>query len=406
MNLIQDIKIHSSHIFTHLASVTGEKFDTRRNVKAWFRSDKHPSAKFYRNATGEYFYLDFAGESLDCIAMWATAYNVTNSEACKQIANFLQLQTTPPPPPVTHHHPEPPKAKQYLEVSELVSSCNPKHYPNNNLVRWLGTIVGNNIATDVALRHYVGTANKTIYGAGATVFWCVDGSGVRYAKVVQYDPTTGKRNRDFEKPFLQPKHHNGKGLSPCFFGEHLIQDAPAEQIICIVESEKTALVCSVFCPSFLWLASGGTNAITADKVECLKGRTVYLVVDSDSDGRAGYQRASQKLTKAGVQNKLIDLFPDRNDKTDLCDYIVSELQKLNTPPQPPQTVQNNAIPPTASNNTIPKELSENQAFSTFAGKFGFEVVSSEYCPDWETARKRFWGDKVGLDSQNVNKVSL
>jgi hypothetical protein len=71
MNLIQDIKIHSFHIFTHLANVLGTTFDTRKNVKAWFRSDKHPSVKFYRGATGEYFYHDFAGESLDCIAMWA-----------------------------------------------------------------------------------------------------------------------------------------------------------------------------------------------------------------------------------------------------------------------------------------------------------------------------------------------
>jgi hypothetical protein len=101
-------------------------------------------------------------------------------------------------------------------------------------------------------------------------------------------------------------------------------------------------------------------------------------VDSDSDGRAGYQRASQKLTKAGVQNKLIDLFPDRNDKTDLCDYIVSELQKLNTPPQPPQppqTVQNNAIPPTASNNAIPTELSENQAFNALLTALDLEVIN-------------------------------
>ncbi len=395
MNLIQDIKIHSFHIFTHLANVLGTTFDTRRNVKAWFRSDKHPSVKFYKNATGEYFYLDFAGESFDCIGMWATAYNVTNSEACKQIANFLQLQTTPDPPPPTHHEPEPPKPKQYLDVSELVSSCNPKHYLNNNLVKWLGTIVGNDVATDVALRYYVGTSHKTIYGAGATVFWCVDGSGVRYAKVVQYDPATGKRNRDFEKPFLQPKHHNGKGLSPCFFGEHLIQDAPAEQIICIVESEKTALLCSIVLPSFLWISSSGANGITIEKMQSLKSRTVYLVVDSDTDGRKGYQRANEKLTKAGVQTKIVDLFPNRNDKTDLCDFIVSEQQA-----QPEQYATPQPPPPP------PKELSENQAFSTFAGKYGFEVVSSEYCPDWETARKRFWGDKVGFDSQNVNKVSL
>jgi hypothetical protein len=369
MNLIQDIKIHSFYIFTHLANVLGTTFDTRKNVKAWFRSDKHPSVKFYRGATGEYFYHDFAGESLDCIAMWATAYNVTNSEACKQIAAFLQLQKTPPPPP---HKPEPTKAKQYLEVGEMVSSCNPKHYPQNNLVKWLGTILGKDVATNVALLYYVGTANKTIYGAGATVFWCVDGSGVRYAKVVQYDPTSGKRNRDFEKPFLQPKHHNGKGLSPCFFGEHLIQYAPQSQIVCIVESEKTALLCSIVLPSFLWISSGGANGITIEKMQSLKGRTVYLVVDSDTDGRNGYQRANEKLTKAGIQTKMVDLFPNRNDKTDLCDFIVSELQSQISPQnEPKQTTSHNA--------TLPKEIAENQAVKLLVEKLGLDVVSVTYC---------------------------
>ena len=368
MNLIKNIKIHSFHIFTHLASVLGTTFDTRRNVKAWFRLDKHPSVRFYRGVTGEYFYHDFAGESLDCIAMWAIVYNVTNGEACKQIAAFLQLQTTPPPPPPPHRHePEPPKVKQYIEIPELVSSCNPKHYQNNNLVKWLGTILGTAAATDVALRYYVGTSHKTVYGTGAAVFWYVDIAGIRYAKVVQYDPASGKRNRDFEKPFLQPKHHNGKGLTPCFFGEHLIQDAPESQIVCIVESEKTALICSIFCPSFLWIASGGTNGISSEKAQCLKNRTVYLVVDSDTDGRKGYQRASEKLTKAGIQNRVIDLFPSRNDKTDLCDFIVSELSQISPKNEPKQATNHNT--------QLPKEIAENQAFRLLVDKLDLEVVS-------------------------------
>lgn len=145
----------------------------------------------------------------------------------------------------------------------------------------------------------------------------------------------------------------------------------------MVESEKTAIVASIFCPSFLWIASGGATGITPKKAEILKGREVWLVVDSDPSGRDGYLKASKVLTKAGVQNKVKDLFPDRNDKTDLCDYIIAELQKLNTPqpPQPPETAQISTIPPTASNNTIPKEISENQAFNKLLTVLDLEVIN-------------------------------
>ncbi len=368
---------YSERIFQHIANQLGTKFLTNRHVKAWFRTERTPSAKFSIKQ-GEYFYKDFgSGESHDCISMWQKVYTEDFNTAIKSIINHFTIGDTPqpkytPPPPA----PEPQTV--YLSSLEIEQSCKVGYYPNNNLLQWLSTIVGTNVATETAKRYNVGTSNKTIYGAGATVFWFVDKVGTRYAKIVQYSPTDGKRNRESDYPFLQPKHQQGKGLTPCLFGEHLIQDAPGEQIICIVESEKTAIICSIFCPSFLWLASGGTNGITPNKVKSLKGRTVYLITDSDTEGRNAYQKASEILSKAGVQNKVLDLFPERCDKSDFCDYIVTELQKLNTPPQPPQppqTVQNNEIPPTASNNTIPKEISENQAFNALLTVLDLEVIN-------------------------------
>lgn len=334
--LVKDIKEHSYYIFQHLASVTGEAFDTRKNVKAWFRRDKHPSAKFYKNSIGEYFYLDFAGVSFDCIAMWAAAYNVTNNEAINQLKAFLQLQNTPPPPP-----PPTPQAQQteivFLPNSELEASCNARHYPTNNLFVWFSGIVGNDTATYAAQKYNVGTSNKTFFGRGAAAFWYLDSeSRPRYAKIVQYSHETGKRARNFKYPFLQPKHHIGKGLRPCFFGEHLIPSAPANQIVCIVESEKTALVCSVALPDFLWLASGGATGLGLDKVACLQGRTVYLIVDFDESGRTAYEKASKALTKAGIKNSIVDLFPNRADKADICDCIIENWQKSMAQPQSEQ----------------------------------------------------------------------
>jgi len=368
---------YSERIFQHIANQLGTKFLTNRHVKAWFRTERTPSAKFSCKQ-GEYLYTDFgSGESLDCIGMWQKAFNTDFKTATNQIADFFNIGDSPTP----HYTPPPPAPEPqtvYLSSTEMEQSCNVGYYPNNNLFTWLATIVGEDVATEQMQRYNVGTSNKTFFGAGATVFWFMDKVGTRYAKIVQYSSKDGKRNRESDYPFLQPKHHQHKGLTPCLFGEHLIQTAPSEQIICIVESEKTAVLCSVFCPSFLWLASGGTNGLTAKKTESLKGRTVYLITDSDTEGRVAYLKASEILTKQGIQNKVLDLFPDRCDKSDFCDYIVTELQKLNTPPQPPQppqTVQNNAIPPTASNNTIPTELTENQAFNKLLNTFDLEIIN-------------------------------
>lgn len=367
---------YSERIFQHIANQLGTKFLTNRHVKAWFRTERTPSAKFSVKQ-GEYLYTDFgSGESLDCIGMWQKAFNTDFKTATKQIADFFNIGDSPTP----HYTPPPPAPEPqtvYVDSAEMVSSCNVEYYTQNNLLQFLTTIVGIDVVIETTQKYYVGTSNKTYFGAGATVFWYVDAVGIRYANIVLCSPATGKRRKDIKPEFLQPKHHNGKGLTKCFYGEHLLKTTPQNKIVCMVESEKTAIVASIFCPSFLWIASGGATGITPKKAEILKGREVWLVVDSDPSGRDGYLKASKVLTKAGVQNKVKDLFPDRNDKTDLCDYIIAELQKLNTPqpPQPPETAQISTIPPTASNNTIPKEISENQAFNKLLTVLDLEVIN-------------------------------
>ncbi|MBK9025621.1 MAG: hypothetical protein IPL69_17065 [Saprospiraceae bacterium] len=46
-----------------------------------------------------------------------------------------------------------------------------------------------------------------------------------------------------------------------------------------MESEKTAIIASVYLPQFTWLASGGKAGLTKDKLEVLKGRNVNLYPD-------------------------------------------------------------------------------------------------------------------------------
>ena len=104
-------------------------------------------------------------------------------------------------------------------------------------------------------------------GDGGTIYWQVDELGrPRSGKIIQYDRQTGCRIKDTSLPvswvhkklIKAGQLPNNWKLSQCLFGAHLLPkrtDAP----VCLVESEKTALICSIRLPSCLWIATGGLN---------------------------------------------------------------------------------------------------------------------------------------------------
>lgn len=128
-------------------------------------------------------------------------------------------------------------------------------------------------ATQALHRYAVGGyANQ--YRQHYTCFWYVDSSGIIQAKKQVIYNLIGKRDRDNPYSIIM------RGRPSCFFGEHLTRDNNTPVVI--VESEKTAVLCSVLVDSVIWLATGGSGNL--DKLlsrDCLHGRTVYVCADSD-----------------------------------------------------------------------------------------------------------------------------
>ena len=164
----------------------------------------------------------------------------------------------------------------------------------NNFIDFLSGLFGNHIANDLTGKYLIGSSkhqftSKDVPGyisdKGATVFWQVDINGnVRYGKVMLYDPQNGKR---IKEPFnhITAAHfllgNRDMNYRQCFFGEHLLSENPDAKIG-IVESEKTAILASVFLPQFIWLATGGKNGVKMydyNSVNQLKGRKVVLFPD-------------------------------------------------------------------------------------------------------------------------------
>lgn len=130
---------------------------------------------------------------------------------------------------------------------------------------------------------------------------------------------SGKRIK--EKYPFSLTNNPGEKFSLCLFGEHLLDST---KITCLVESEKTAFIASWFYPEFNWLATGGANKLTDEKIEVLFNREIYYLNDAD---KAGKKNSTIKKLSEYKQNFIeIDLFPNRNDGYDLADAIIEGLK--------------------------------------------------------------------------------
>ena len=101
----------------------------------------------------------------------------------------------------------------------------------------------------------------------------------------------------------------------CFFGQHQLKPRPDEPVA-LVESEKTAVVMALLQPQFIWLATAGCGALTAEKTACLKGRRVYVFPDSGC-----YMKwLSQMQQTEGIQwsiSKQLEGYPPNTDLVDI-----------------------------------------------------------------------------------------
>jgi hypothetical protein len=182
-------------------------------------------------------------------------------------------QTTYTPPPV-----------DYLPAELLAASQ--KQFENNNFCRYLAKLFGWEKTLELAATYKIGTSKHWEYAGGYSVaFWQIDRAGnIRQCKVMAYDPHTGRRIQDGgSKIAFLGKQIAGKdaNLAQCFFGEHLVTERP-DAPVCIVESEKTAIICAGYAPGAVWLATGGKNGCRwADKsvYSALEGRQATLYPD-------------------------------------------------------------------------------------------------------------------------------
>jgi hypothetical protein len=230
-----------------------------------------------------------------------------------------------------------------------------KAYPANNFIHYLTNLFGEEITSTLITKYFIGTSK---HWNGSTVFWQIDkDKKIRTGKIMLYNSTTGKR---VKQPFnhitwvhtllnknrhCEPRPLGGEAISPfepsltavppqhsapntqhfrtCLFGEHLISDTTKP--IAIVESEKTAIIASIYLPNFIWLACGSLTNLTKEKCQVLSGRKVILYPDLKC-----FEKWSAKASElSSITNFTVSDFlekkatdTDKQSGLDLADYLI------------------------------------------------------------------------------------
>lgn len=211
-------------------------------------------------------------------------------------------------------------------------------YAQNNFVTYLLRLFDAETVSEVISRYHIGTSK---HWEGATVFWQIDTHGkVRTGKIMLYSPDTGKR---IKKPydFIQWAHKALKlpeyNLQQCFFGEHLLKLHP-KKTAAITESEKTAIVASVYFPNFIWLAAGNKDGLNATKCKVLQGRNVVLfpdlkAFDKWSAKAKEFSTIANFTTSDFLETKATEA--EKQQGLDLADYLVKyNYREFNQPHTP------------------------------------------------------------------------
>jgi hypothetical protein len=187
-----------------------------------------------------------------------------------------QERTATAKTPITPRPPKVEKSISFIDVEVFKKSLS--NFDQNFFVKFLIERFGTATANELISKYYLGTSK---HWSGANVFWQIDTKGkIRTGKIMLYNPTDGKRIKQpkdcvqwVHKVTQQPNFE----LKQCFFGEHLLNDKTKP--IAIVESEKTALISSIYLPQFIWIATGGKTNLTAERMQVLNGRKVVLFPD-------------------------------------------------------------------------------------------------------------------------------
>jgi hypothetical protein len=210
------------------------------------------------------------------------------------------------------------KPASYIPAEHVLPTLG--HPDNNNLYKYLISKLPTKLIASKFQDYNIGTYNNWC------IFWQVDIAGkVRSGKYIKYLPN-GHRDKDSKASW----HHNSTreyipvypdfNLVQCLFGEHLIAANPRRPIA-IVESEKTALIASLFIDKYTWLSCCMKGGLNAGKLASVANRSVTLFPDLGAYGEWAL-KAKEFGYSISDHIEQIATDEDRSKGLDLADFLL------------------------------------------------------------------------------------
>ncbi|MCX7928989.1 MAG: DUF6371 domain-containing protein [Patescibacteria group bacterium] len=274
-----------------------------------------------------------------------------------------------------------PKARAVSFIPEIEFKASLKDYEVNHLVNFLLSKFEVKTVQRLIETYFIGTSDKW---KGATVFWQIDmQKNVRTGKIMLYEQSTGKRVKE-------PYNHIGWvhnqikdfHLNQCLFGLHLV--SLDNKPIAIVESEKTAIISSVYFPEMIWLACGGLNQLNIEKLEPIKSRKIILFPDLKAFDK--WEQKAKELASNGFNIQISDYLEQNATKEqkengfDLADYLLNLPEPTSNEPEPQITLckefqdteQNEYVLP-----ILPSDFKANEAIQLLFKTFELEIIQTK-----------------------------
>jgi hypothetical protein len=228
--------------------------------------------------------------------------------------------------------PPPPRPVSYIDKANFEKSLGVNN--TNTFTNFLIALFGKERAENLVNRYHIGTTKS-----GEIIFYQVDLQGnVRSGKVMKYNLTAStstscgqdcKRDKSVNPNWVHTKLKlENFNLSQCLFGEHLITD---NQTIAVVESAKSAVIASVYFPSFTWVSCEGKEGLGTGKLKVLKNKSVILFPDLGGFEKWSVRAKEMTFCKSVKVSDLLEKVASEEDRAsglDIADYLL----RLPAPP--------------------------------------------------------------------------
>ena len=299
-----------------------------RRALCWYHDDKHPS--MHINKKKNIFKCFVCGKGGDTIRLVQDYSNLTFVEACDWLVREFSVTITSTESPIPTHHSCNSKdsCSKNISVVSDISVCQRKSVPSvtsldASLVsrsisltsEFCQAVVSSGYLTELQMRH---AAKRYCLGAtrnGSVIFWEIDeqlrvhnGKFMHYQSDCHRDksrtPTwavakmkkTGTLPSDFENPHCLFGLHlltntnisvcQDKSVSSVTSQRHtlLVRESVCPLNVCVVESEKSAVILSELFPDYVWLSCGGLQMFKPELLAPLVNHKVMVFPDTDETG--------------------------------------------------------------------------------------------------------------------------